>query len=192
MDRRHGIRQGPRRQARRQLFRRQRSRAFLEGLARNHLPSRSQRLRRPLVQRGLAAGTAQAGHQPQLGQRGASCLALRSKSSVSKKTTSSRLTVGSGKVKAPVIVAPGHPDNSVTRLSGLRPRVCRPGRFRGRLQRLPHPHHMGAVLCHRLHPKVEGKWGIAITKSHSRITAPAKFGGKAMATTRSKPMRRSA
>ena len=32
----------------------------------------------------------------------------------SKKTTSSRSCVGNGTVKAPVIVAPGHPDNSVT------------------------------------------------------------------------------
>ena len=38
--------------------------AELQRSVRNHLPSRSQHLRRPLVERRLAAGTPQAGHQP--------------------------------------------------------------------------------------------------------------------------------
>ena len=42
------------------------------------------------------------------------------------------ISVGGGKVKAPVIAAPGHPDNSVTRLSGLRPRVWRAAWVPGR------------------------------------------------------------
>ena len=52
------------------------------------------------------------------------------------------ISAGGGKVKAPVIVAPGHPDNSVTRLPRLRPRVRRPRRFGRRLQRLPGSHHL--------------------------------------------------
>ena len=52
------------------------------------------------------------------------------------------ITVGGGKVKAPVIVAPGHPDNSVTVLSRLRARVRRPRGFGRGLQRLPDPPHL--------------------------------------------------
>ena len=44
--------------------------AVVEGRARDHLPARSERLRRALVERGLAAGVAQAGDEPELGQRG--------------------------------------------------------------------------------------------------------------------------
>ena len=40
------------------------------GCDRNHLPPRPQYLRRALCERGLAAGVAQAGNQPELGQRG--------------------------------------------------------------------------------------------------------------------------
>ena len=43
--------------------------AELKRSARNHLPSRPQYLRRSLVQRRLASGTAQARNQPELGQR---------------------------------------------------------------------------------------------------------------------------
>jgi molybdopterin-containing oxidoreductase family iron-sulfur binding subunit len=75
------------------------------------------------------------------------------------------LSVGKGKVNAPVIVAPGHPDNSVTVYLGYGREV---GRVAG-----------GAGFnAYRIRPswapfyatgsirKVEGKWGVAITKSH--------------------------
>jgi molybdopterin-containing oxidoreductase family iron-sulfur binding subunit len=76
------------------------------------------------------------------------------------------LSVGNGRVKAPVIVAPGHPDNSVTVYLGY-------GReFAGRVG-------SGAGFdAYAIRPtwaplyatgniaKVDGKWGTAITKSH--------------------------
>ncbi len=76
------------------------------------------------------------------------------------------ITVGSTRVKAPVIVAPGHPDNSVTVHLGY-------GRqFAGRVG-------SGAGFnAYAIRPstapfyatgsmkKVDGKWGVAITKSH--------------------------
>ena len=62
------------------------------------------------------------------------------------------LCVGNGKVKAPVIVAPGHPDNSVTVYLGYgRELAGRVGSGPG-LQRVSHPQYVGAVLRHRLHP----------------------------------------
>ena len=76
------------------------------------------------------------------------------------------LCVGNGKVKAPVIVAPGHPDNSVTVYMGY-------GReFAGRvgsglgfnaylIRNTWAPFYATGSIR-----KVDGKWGIAITKSH--------------------------
>ncbi|HLW73466.1 MAG TPA: TAT-variant-translocated molybdopterin oxidoreductase [Gammaproteobacteria bacterium] len=76
------------------------------------------------------------------------------------------ITVGSGKVKAPVIVAPGHPDNSVTVYLGYgREAAGRVGSGAGfsayRIRPSWAPFYAtGSVK------KVDGKWGIAITKSH--------------------------
>jgi MoCo/4Fe-4S cofactor protein with predicted Tat translocation signal len=76
------------------------------------------------------------------------------------------ITVGSGKVKAPVIVAPGHPDNSVTVYLGYgREQAGRVGSGYGFNAYLIRPtwapfHAAGSIK------KVDGKWGIAITKSH--------------------------
>ncbi|HEY3625483.1 MAG TPA: TAT-variant-translocated molybdopterin oxidoreductase [Terracidiphilus sp.] len=76
------------------------------------------------------------------------------------------ITVGNGKVKAPVIAAPGHPDNSVTVYLGYgREAAGRVGSGMGFNAYLIRPtwghfHVPGSVK------KVEGKWGIAITKSH--------------------------
>jgi MoCo/4Fe-4S cofactor protein with predicted Tat translocation signal len=76
------------------------------------------------------------------------------------------LSVGSGKVKAPVIVAPGHPDNSVTVYLGygreLAGRVGSGAGFNGYLIRNSAAlfYATGAIQ------KLDGKWGVAITKSH--------------------------
>jgi molybdopterin-containing oxidoreductase family iron-sulfur binding subunit len=76
------------------------------------------------------------------------------------------LTVGNGKVKAPVIVAPGHPDNSVTVHMGygreFAGRVGSGAGFNAYLIRATWApfYATGAIK------KVDGKWGTAITKSH--------------------------
>jgi molybdopterin-containing oxidoreductase family iron-sulfur binding subunit len=76
------------------------------------------------------------------------------------------ISVGNGKVKAPVIVAPGHPDNSVTVYLGYgREFAGRVGSGQGfnayliRNSWAPF-YATGSVK------KVPGKWGLAITKSH--------------------------
>ncbi len=88
------------------------------------------------------------------------------------------LSVGNGKVQAPVIVAPGHPDNSVTVYLGY-------GReFAGRVG-------SGAGFnAYKIRPswapfyatgsirKVEGKWGTAITKSHYQDKRSASLRGE--------------
>jgi len=76
------------------------------------------------------------------------------------------LAVGNGKVKAPVIVAPGHPDNAVTVHLGYgRQAAGRVGSGAGFSAYLIRPagapfYATGSIK------KVEGKWGVAITKSH--------------------------
>ena len=76
------------------------------------------------------------------------------------------LTVDGGKVKAPVIVAPGHPDNSVTVYLGygreFAGRVGSGAGFNAYLIRTTWaPFYATGSM-----KKVDGKWGIAITKSH--------------------------
>jgi MoCo/4Fe-4S cofactor protein with predicted Tat translocation signal len=76
------------------------------------------------------------------------------------------LSVGGGRVKAPVIVAPGHPENSVTVYLGYgREFAGRVGSGQGFnayvLRNTWAPlYATGAIR------KVEGRWGVAITKSH--------------------------
>ena len=75
------------------------------------------------------------------------------------------LTVGNGRVKAPVIVAPGHPDNSVTVYLGYGRqigRVAGGAGFNAYLIR----NTWAPLYATGSIRKVEGKWGIAITKSH--------------------------
>jgi len=85
------------------------------------------------------------------------------------------ITVGNGKVKAPVIVAPGHPDNSVTVYLGYgREQAGRVGSGLGfnAYQIRPtwgHFHATGSIK------KVDGKWGIAVTKSHYQDHRSATF-----------------
>ena len=76
------------------------------------------------------------------------------------------ITVGSGKVKAPVIVAPGHPDNSVTLYLGYgREAAGRVGSGAGFNAYLVRPSSAPFYTTGSI-KKVDGKWGIAITKSH--------------------------
>ncbi len=76
------------------------------------------------------------------------------------------LTVGGHKVKAPVIVVPGHPDNSVTVHLGygreFAGRVGSGAGFNAYLIRTTDaPFYATGTLA-----KVDGTWGLAITKSH--------------------------
>ncbi len=86
------------------------------------------------------------------------------------------LTVGNGRVKAPVIVAPGHPDNSVTVHLGygreFAGRVGSGAGFSAYLIRSTWApfNATGSIR------KVEGKWGIAITKSHYQDHRGKRFG----------------
>ena len=88
------------------------------------------------------------------------------------------LTVDGRKVKAPVIVAPGHPDNSVTvHLGygrGFAGRVGSGSGFNAYLIRTTASpfYAVGSIK------KVDGKWGTAITKSHYQDHRPKLFGGQ--------------
>ncbi len=76
------------------------------------------------------------------------------------------ISAGGGKVKAPAIVAPGHPDNSVTLYLGygreFAGRVGSGAGFNAYLVRTTAAplYSTGSIK------KVDGKWGVAITKSH--------------------------
>ncbi len=76
------------------------------------------------------------------------------------------ISAGGGTVKAPVMVAPGHPDNSVTLYMGygreFAGRVGSGAGFNAYLVRTTAApfYSTGSIK------KVDGKWGIAITKSH--------------------------
>jgi len=76
------------------------------------------------------------------------------------------ISVGGGRVKAPVIVAPGHPDNSVTVYLGygreFAGRVGSGAGFNAYLIR----NTWAPLYATGSLKKVEGKWGVAITKSH--------------------------
>ena len=88
------------------------------------------------------------------------------------------LTVGGGKVKAPVIVAPGHPDNSVTVYLGygreFAGRVGSGAGFNAYLIRNTWApfYATGSIR------KIEGKWGLAVTKSHYQDHRSKTFGGQ--------------
>jgi molybdopterin-containing oxidoreductase family iron-sulfur binding subunit len=87
------------------------------------------------------------------------------------------LTVEGRKVNAPVIVAPGHPDDSVTvhlgygRQTG---RVAGGAGFNAYLIRTSgKPFYAVGTMR-----KLEGKWGVAVTKSHFQDHRPKLFGGQ--------------
>jgi molybdopterin-containing oxidoreductase family iron-sulfur binding subunit len=87
------------------------------------------------------------------------------------------ISSGGGKVKAPVIVAPGHPDNSVTVYLGygreFAGRVGSGAGFNAHLLRTT----AAPFFATGSIKKVDGKWGIAITKSHYQDHRSKRFGG---------------
>jgi len=86
------------------------------------------------------------------------------------------LTVGSGRVKAPVIVAPGHPDNSVTVHLGYgRQAAGRVGSGAGFNAYLIRNSWAPFYATGGIR-KIEGKWGLAITKSHYQDHRGTTFG----------------
>jgi molybdopterin-containing oxidoreductase family iron-sulfur binding subunit len=88
------------------------------------------------------------------------------------------LSVNGRKVKAPVIVAPGHPDNSVTVHLGygreFAGRVGSGAGFNAYLIRTSDApfYAVGSMK------KVPGKWGVAVTKSHYQDHRSKLFGGQ--------------
>jgi len=85
------------------------------------------------------------------------------------------ISVGNGRVKAPVIVAPGHPDNSITLYLGYGRevgRVAGGAGFNAYLIRNTWAplYATGSVR------KIDGKWGIAVTKSHYQDHRGEMFG----------------
>ena len=86
------------------------------------------------------------------------------------------LSVNGRKVNAPVIVAPGHPDNSVTVHLGYgRQFAGRVGSGAGFNAYLIRPADSPFYAVGSM-KKVEGKWGIAVTKSHFQDHRGTKFG----------------
>ncbi|HET6168681.1 MAG TPA: 4Fe-4S dicluster domain-containing protein, partial [Terracidiphilus sp.] len=87
------------------------------------------------------------------------------------------LSVGGKKVKAPVIVAPGHPDNSVTVYLGYgREFAGRVGSGQGfnayLIRTSDAPFYAAGSI-----KKVDGKWGVAVTKSHYQDHRGSAAGG---------------
>jgi molybdopterin-containing oxidoreductase family iron-sulfur binding subunit len=92
------------------------------------------------------------------------------------------LTVGGKTVKAPVIVAPGHPDNSVTVHLGYgRQAAGRVGSGAGFSAYLIRPNSAPFYAAGSI-KKVDGKWGVAITKSHYQDHRSARFSGDGSGT----------
>ena len=86
------------------------------------------------------------------------------------------LSVGAGTVKAPVIVAPGHPDNSVTVYMGYgREFAGRVGSGQGFDAYLIR-NTWAPLFATGSIAKAEGKWGLAITKSHYQDHRGTRFG----------------
>ena len=88
------------------------------------------------------------------------------------------LSVGGKVVKAPVIVAPGHPDNSVTVHLGYgREFAGRVGSGTGFNAYLIRPSYAPFFATGSI-KKVDGKWGVAITKSHYQDHRSKTVGGE--------------
>ena len=88
------------------------------------------------------------------------------------------ITVGGKTVKAPVIVAPGHPDNSVTVHLGYgRQAAGRVGSAAGFdayiIRSSSSPFYTTGSI-----KKTDGTWGVAITKSHYQDHRSERFGGE--------------
>jgi molybdopterin-containing oxidoreductase family iron-sulfur binding subunit len=86
------------------------------------------------------------------------------------------LSVGDGRVKAPVIVAPGHPDNSVTVYLGYGREVGRVSGGAGFNAYLVR-NTWGQLYTTGGIRKLDGIWGVAVTKSHYQDHRAGVFGG---------------
>ena len=75
------------------------------------------------------------------------------------------ISVGNGRVKAPVVVAPGHPDNAVTVYLGYGRQVGRVAGGAGFNAYLIR-NTWAPLYANGAVRKMDGKWGVAITKSH--------------------------
>ena len=103
---------------------------------RSELPPRPDDLRRPLRQQRLAAGTAQAGHQADVGQRRADRARAPPSGSTSRTATSSRCSTKAGGCACRCGSIPGHAQDAITITLGYgRTRAGRVGNAH-RLQRL--------------------------------------------------------
>ena len=93
------------------------------------------------------------------------------------------ISVGGGRVKAPVIVAPGHPDNSVTVYLGYgREFAGRVGSGAG-LQCLPDPQYLGAASMRRARSgRLTASGASRSPRATTRIIAPSGLAAKATAT----------
>jgi molybdopterin-containing oxidoreductase family iron-sulfur binding subunit len=87
------------------------------------------------------------------------------------------LSVGGRKVSAPVVVAPGHPDNSVTVHLGYGRQVGRVAGGAGFNAYSIRPSWAPFYAAGSIR-KLEGKWGTAITKSHFQDHRSSTFGGE--------------
>ncbi len=88
------------------------------------------------------------------------------------------IAVGGKTVKAPVIVAPGHPDNSVTVHLGYgRQAAGRVGSAAGFDAYIIRPGSSPFYTAGSI-KKVEGTWGVAITKSHYQDHRSERFSGE--------------
>jgi MoCo/4Fe-4S cofactor protein with predicted Tat translocation signal len=92
------------------------------------------------------------------------------------------ISSGGGTVKAPVIVAPGHPDNSATVYLGygrqFAGRVGSGAGFNAYLIRATDSPFFATGSI----KKVDGKWGVAVTKSHYQDHRSKTFGGEGNGT----------
>jgi molybdopterin-containing oxidoreductase family iron-sulfur binding subunit len=88
------------------------------------------------------------------------------------------LSVGGRKVNAPVLVVPGHPDNSVTVYLGYgRQFAGRVGSGAGFNAYLIRPSWAPFYATGSIR-KLDGKWGVAVTKSHFQDHRSKAFGGQ--------------
>ena len=103
---------------------------------RDQFPPRSDDLRRALCEQRLAAGTAQADVEADVGQRGADRAGDRGSQRAAKRRRDHDRSTKAATCNMPVWIIPGHAKDSHHGVRGLRPHARRPHRQRHRLQRL--------------------------------------------------------
>ena len=160
-----------------------RAEAAGRGRARDRLPRRPERLRRPLREPRLAAGAAEAAHQAHLGQRrhrepearrAARRHPRRRRRRRATRPTSSSCSIGGRSVKAPVWILPGHADDAVTVHLGYGRTRAGPRRHRRRLQRQHAPHERRALVRLRARGREDRRdaRSLACTQDHWTIEQP--------------------